>query len=335
MYETFFGLKSIPFTVMPDPRFAYRSLGHRMAEGRMRFAADYKAGLAVLTGPVGSGKTTVANMLMGDWGGDPTKSVAYLPTADDRGRAAFLKRIMDGFGIESTARNYGANRTVLEQFLLDEHKAGRHAVLVIDEAQKIHPENFDTLVDLTNFQTATEKFITIILIAQDNFANKLRTKDAFTSRIAFTGHLDPLSFEDFQGMIAHRLGVAGATIKEKPAKGRQDALPNLTAYLTDEALVEVYHITKGVPRDVCMFLSTLFLDAFVIDTKPIVKDQVCNTLKEMSRLKKWPVATDAPTSLLEGTSNPQETPSKPRRAPKATTTPTKETSIRETKENSV
>ena len=262
----------------------------------MRFAADYKAGLAVLTGPVGSGKTTTANMLMTDWEDDPTKSVAYLPTADDRGRAAFLKRVMDGFGIESTARNYGANRSVLERFLLEEHKAGRHAVLVIDEAQKIHPENFDTLVDLTNFQTATEKFLTIILIAQDNFANKLRTKDAFTSRIAFTGHLDPLSFDDFQGMIAHRLTVAGAKIKNKPAKGVDEPMPNLIPFLTDEALVEVYRITKGVPRDVCMFLSTLFLDAFVIDTKPVTKEQVAKTLTEMSRLKKWPVASSVGTT---------------------------------------
>ena len=296
MYEPFFGLKEIPFTVMPDPRFAFRSLGHKLAEGRMRFAADYKAGLAVLTGPVGSGKTTTANMLMTDWEDDPTKSVAYLPTADDRGRAAFLKRVMDGFGIESTARNYGANRSVLERFLLEEHKAGRHAVLVIDEAQKIHPENFDTLVDLTNFQTATEKFLTIILIAQDNFSNKLRTKDAFTSRIAFTGHLDPLSFDDFQGMIAHRLVVSGAKLKNKAPKGQDEAMPNLSAFLTDEALVEVYRITKGVPRDVCMFLSTLFLDAFVLDSKPITQEQVTKTLTEMARLKKWPVASTTVTS---------------------------------------
>ncbi len=296
MYESFFGLKEIPFTVMPDPRFAYRSLGHKLAEGRMRFAADYKAGLAVLTGPVGSGKTTTANMLINDWDGDPTKAVAYLPTADDRGRAAFLKRVMDGFGIQQSARNYAANRSILETFLLEAHKAGRHAVLVIDEAQKIHPENFDTIVDLTNFQTATEKFITIILIAQDNFANKLRTKDAFTSRIAFTGHLDPLSFDDFQGMIAHRLTVAGAKLKNKPAKGTADSMPNLTAFLTDDALVEVYRITKGVPRDVCMFLSTLFLDAFVIDSKPITKEQVSNTLMEMARLKKWPVAASVGTT---------------------------------------
>jgi general secretion pathway protein A len=294
MYEEFFGLREMPFSVMPDPRFAYRSLGHKVAEARMRFAADYKAGLAVLTGPVGCGKTTIANMLVADWADDGAKSVAYLPTADDRGRAAFLRRIMDGFGAqpERTFRNYADNRDALERFLLDEHNAGRHAVLVIDEAQKIHPDNFDTLTDLTNFQTATEKFVTVILFAQDNFANKLRAKDAFTSRIAFTGHLDPLSFDDMQGMIAHRLTVAGARVPTRPPKRGEvpdDPLPDLSAFLTDEAVVEVFKITKGVPRDVCIFLSALFLDGYVRDQKPVPIDLVHATLTEMSRMKKWPV----------------------------------------------
>jgi type II secretory pathway predicted ATPase ExeA len=84
MYEEYFGLKEIPFSVMPDPRYAYRSLGHKIAEGKMRFAADHKSGLAVLTGPIGAGKTTIANMLVADWEEDPDKTVAYIPTADDR-----------------------------------------------------------------------------------------------------------------------------------------------------------------------------------------------------------------------------------------------------------
>jgi general secretion pathway protein A len=286
VYESYYGLTEMPFSVMPDPRYAYRSLGHKLAEGRMRFAADYKSGLAVLTGPVGCGKTTIANMLVQDWSQDQTKAVAYLPTADDRGRAAFLKRVMDGYGLASNARNYAANRTAFETFLLGEQEAGRHPVLVIDEAQKIHPDNLDTIVDMTNFQTADAKFITVILFAQDNFANKLRGKDAFTSRIAYIGHLDPFVFEDMQGMIAHRLRVGGANVSVLPS---DEERPNLSPWLTPEALVEIYRITKGVPRDVCIFLSALFLDAYVADEKPIPVDLVTRTLADMSRLKKWPV----------------------------------------------
>lgn len=236
--------------------------------------------------------TTIANMLVADWADDTSKRVAYLPTADDRGRSAFIRRVMDGFGVttERAFRNYADNRDALERFLLDEHEAGRHAVLVIDEAQKIHPDNFDTLTDLTNFQTATEKFLTIILFAQDNFSNKLRLKDAFTSRIAFTGHLDPLSPEDLRGMIAYRLTVGGAQIRtRRPARKGEEPAPDLSPFLTDDALVEVFKITKGVPRDVCIFLSALFLDAYVRDEKPVGCETVKATLAEMSRMKKWPV----------------------------------------------
>jgi len=299
MYEEYFGLKEMPFSVMPDPRYAYRSLGHKLAEGRMRFAADYKSGLAVLTGPIGCGKTTIANMLVADWSEDAAKTVAYLPTADDRGKAAFIKRVMDGFGVQSERnyRNYADNRAVLERFLLEEHKAGRHAILVIDEGQKIHPDNLDTLTDMTNFQTATDKFLTIILFAQDNFANKIRGKDAFTSRIAFTGHLDPLSFDDMRGMIAHRLRIGGAKVKDLPHPKGEESLPDLSPFLADDAVVEVFNITRGVPRDVCIFLGALFVDSFVTDTKPITRALVQGTLVEMSRLKKWPVEVSVPVAV--------------------------------------
>lgn len=302
MYEEFFGLREMPFSVMPDPRFAYRSLGHRLAEGRMRFAADYKSGLAVLTGPVGAGKTTIANKLVADWSEDGTKTVAYLPTAEDRGRASFLKRVMDGFGVAQPnppKRNYGDNRAIFERFLLDEHRAGRHPVLVIDEAQNIHTDNIDTLTDLTNFQTATDKFLTVILFGQDNFGNKLRGKDAFSSRIAFTGHLDPLSFDDMRGMIAHRLRIGGAAVADLPAGPDGEPLPDLSPFLTDDALPELFNITKGVPRDVCIFLGSLFVDSYIRDEKPVTLEMVRATLEEMKRLKKWPVKVDPPKPLTE------------------------------------
>lgn len=292
MYEQFYGLRELPFSVMPNPRFAFRSLGHKMAEGRMRFAADHHSGLAVLTGPVGSGKTTVANMLINDWEDDPSKIVAYLPTAEERGRAAFLRMILNGFGVDTTARNYSVIRGHMETFLLDQYKAGKHAVLVLDEAQRIHSDNFDTLTDLTNFQTATEKFLTIILFAQDNLVNKLRLKDAFCSRIAFTGHLDPLSYDDTVGMIAHRLTTAGATVPEREVKQgrRKELLPDLRPYLTDEAMIEIYKITKGVPRDVCVFLSALFLDGYLRNERPLDIALVRSSFEEMRKMKKWPVS---------------------------------------------
>ena len=84
MYEAFYGLREMPFSVMPDPRYAYRSLNHKIAEGRMRFAADYQSGLAVLTGPVGCGKTTCANITSHKSVGNHSDSRAYCHSSRDQ-----------------------------------------------------------------------------------------------------------------------------------------------------------------------------------------------------------------------------------------------------------
>jgi general secretion pathway protein A len=291
MYEPFFGLKEMPFSVLPDPRYAYPSMSHRLAEGKMRFAADYEEGLAVASGPVGSGKTTLANKLVAHWSQDSKKTVAFLPYAADRGRAAFLKGIMGGFGVDDVGRSYATNRKAFELFLIDQRKAGRHVVLVIDEGQDIYSENLDTIVDLTNFRTATAQFITVIIFAQDNFKNKLRTagREAFNSRIAQYAHLDPLDPSDMHRMIAHRLTIGGASV---PSPTDPDTLPDISSWITEDALVELYRITKGIPRDVCIFLNSLFLSAYLLHERPIRAATVLKTLSDLSNVKKWPVALE-------------------------------------------
>lgn len=320
MYEDFYGLREMPFSVNPDPRFAYKSLGHQLAQGKMQFAADYKAGLAVLVGPVGCGKTSLANQLVATWSEDNAKTVAFLTTAEDRSRPAFLKLILEGFGFsgDDLKRNYGDNRKILQSFLLTEREAGRHPILVIDEGQRIHSDNIDTLTDLTNFQLPTEKLITIILFAQDNFPNKIRTKDAFRSRIAFTGTLDPFSPEDTLGMIAHRLEVAGATLPHKS----KTSPPDISSWLTKEALVELYKITAGVARDVCVLLSEAFLRGYMLDTRPLTAADLLATHSELNDTKQWPPKTEKEKS-------PEVKPAPP--ADKLATKPTPRTGARKSK----
>ena len=240
----------------------------------MRYAADQKRGLAVLTGPVGSGKTTIANQLQVTWDGDPTKSVAFLPSATVRLPAAFLRLVLEGFGIPPT-RTEADNRRFLERFLLDEYAAGRHPILLLDEGQNVSARNIDTISDLTNFQTARTKLITVVMLAQDNLPNKLERKEAFRSRIAVVGHLDPLSFEDTCGMIGHRLAAAGG-----------GPLPQ---YFEEPTLMEVYNVTRGVPRDICILCDALFVNGYVRDQRMMTVALVERTVSEMHREKRWPV----------------------------------------------
>ena len=244
----------------------------------MRYAADQKRGLAVLTGPVGSGKTTCANQLQLTWDEDKAKTVGFLPSASVRTPAAFLRLVLEAFGQQPT-RTASDNRRFLELFLMNEYKEGRHPILLLDEGQNISPENIDTIADLTNFQTARTKLITVVMLAQDNLANKLERKEAFRSRIAVIGHLDPLSFEDMCGMISHRLVTAGGAA-------------DLSKYFEQPALIEVYNTTKGIPRDICILCDACFVNGYVRDQRVISAALVERTVGEMSREKKWPIQVE-------------------------------------------
>jgi general secretion pathway protein A len=266
VYLEFFGLTEAPFSVQPDPKFAYPSQEHKIAIAKMRYAADQKRGLAVLTGPVGAGKTTVANQLLVTWEEDKTKNVAFLPAASMRTPAAFLRAVLEAFDQKPT-RTAADNQRFLELFLLSEYKEGRHCVLLLDEGQNVSPDNIDTIAELTNFQTAKSKLITL--------PNKLERKEAFRSRIAVVGHLDPLSFEDMCGMIAHRLKTAGG---EKVNK-----------YFNEEALHEIYATTRGIPRDICVLCDACMVNSYVNDQRIANAALVEKSVAEMAREKRWPV----------------------------------------------
>jgi general secretion pathway protein A len=185
----------------------------------------------------------------------------------------FLRSVSEGFGL-IPVRVAGDNQKLIERFLLDEYKAGRHPILLIDEAQNVHPDNIDVMSNLSNFQTAEDKLITIVLLAQDNFPNKLSRKDAFRSRIAVVSNLDPLTPDDMTAMIDHRVKTAGGTGAESLFDAR--------------ALIEIYNISKGIPRDVCVLCDAALVNAFVRAEKAITPGIVSATYAEMVRAKKWP-----------------------------------------------
>jgi len=274
IYEEFYGLQETPFSVQPDPRYLFASAEHKVAVAKMRYAADQKRGLAVLTGPVGSGKPTIANLLQMTWDSDPTKRVGFLPGANVRLPAAFLRLVLEAYGQEA-ARTEADNRRLLERFLLDEYTAERHPILLLDEGQNVAAKNIDTIADLTNFQTAQTKLITVIMLAQDNLPRKLATKEAFRSRIAVVGHLDPLNLEEMREMIAFRITTAGGG--------------SIESYFEEEALWEVHNITKGIPRDICVLCDALFVNGYVRDQRMMTLPLVHRTLSEMAREKRWPV----------------------------------------------
>jgi general secretion pathway protein A len=113
------------------------------------------------------------------------------------------------------------------------------------------------------------------MLAQDNLPNKLERKEAFRSRIAVVGHLDPLSFEDMCGMISHRITTAGGG--------------SLKDYFDEGALHEVYAVTKGIPRDICVLCDACLVNGYVTNQPIADAALVEHSTNEMAREKRWPV----------------------------------------------
>lgn len=299
MYLDHYGLTELPFTTTPNPRFAYPSMSSRLASGKMRFAIQHAAGLALTLGPSGAGKSTLLQALLSTYGNDPTKTVAHLPAFAERGRAAAVKSIMGAYGQPATTRrSYTDNMKHLQSFLVSEASAGRHCVLLVDEAQTIHPDILDVISDLINFRTAETTFVTAVLFGLPSFTNKLRlpSLDSFRSRIAYACNLEPLGPDETAAMIAHRLRVAGADIEDSVASGRT---PDISRWFSPDAITAIYAATKGTPRDVCVLCATSLLEAYILGEDAVTAEVVQHTVDSLKVVKRWPVPDNVTNEELD------------------------------------
>jgi general secretion pathway protein A len=233
MYCDFFGLSEKPFTITPNPHFIYLSGNHREAYGRLMYGIDSCAGFIVMTGEVGTGKTTVLRTLLTRL--DPSNYVSALIFNPCVSGEQLLASICREFDIPAPEQE---NISLLDQFnrfLLDQHAAGRIVVLVIDEAQNLAPEVLEQLRMISNLETEQNKLIQIILAGQPELNGVLGRHDLrqLNQRIAVRCQLTPLSFRDTGEYISHRLKVSGCRIPQLFSRG---------------AVRKIYRFSRGIPR---------------------------------------------------------------------------------------
>ncbi len=248
MYKEYFGLKETPFSIAPDPRYLYMSEGHREALAHLEYGLRGDGGFVLLTGEVGTGKTTVCRCLLG--GVPDNLNVAFI--LNPRVNAEeLLACVCDELGIAYPEGNRSVKVLVdrINEFLIASHAQGRRTVLIIEEAQNLSFDVLEQLRLLTNLETNERKLMQIIMVGQPELGDMLGCPELrqLAQRITARYHLGPLSGEEVADYVSHRLSVAGRIGELFPAS----------------ALRRLFRLTGGIPRLINVVCDRALLGSYV------------------------------------------------------------------------
>ncbi len=270
MYTKFFGLTEKPFAITPDPRYLFMSEQHSEALAHLIYGISESGGFIQLTGEVGTGKTTLVRTVLGRLPAEVDVALILNPQLTS---LEFLIAICEELSTPPPEDKRSAKSLVdtLNRHLLAAHARGRRTILLVDEAQNLSPDVLEQLRLLTNLETAKQKLLQIILIAQPELRDMLARDDLrqLAQRVTGRYHLEPLSREESGQYIDHRLKVAGA----------------LGEVFDDAAKQEVFNLSGGVPRIINVICDRAMLGAYSRETRKIGKKLVERAAAEVSGQK--------------------------------------------------
>jgi general secretion pathway protein A len=261
MYKDYFGLREHPFSIAPDPRYLYMSEGHREALAHLLYGIGDGGGFILLTGEVGTGKTTVCRCLLEQV--PPDTDVAFIlnpPLTVDE----LLAAVCDELGIRYPEGNRSAKVFVdlINRYLLDAHARGRKTVLILEEAQNLGVELLEQVRLLTNLETNRRKLLQIIMLGQPELRALLQRPDMrqLSQRITARYHLGALCRRETEAYVSHRLAVAGTEEK----------------LFSVSALNGLHRLSGGIPRLINLICDRTLLGAYcegrrVIDGRTVSK----------------------------------------------------------------
>ncbi len=246
MYETFYNFERKPFSILPDPGFLFLSAQHRRALHMLEYGLLDQAGFCVVTGEVGSGKTTLVRQLLHQL--DEEITVGLVSNTKCDSFEELFRWILFGFELEYRNRDKVELYDTFVDFLIGQYKSGNRAALIIDEAQHLDPDCLEQLRMLSNVNTEQGQLLQIVLVGQPDLWNLLRRPELqqFTQRISLDYYLGPLDLADTIRYVRHRLAVAGGDLEtfERNTYERicseTSGIPRLINLLCDTALVYGY-----------------------------------------------------------------------------------------------
>jgi type II secretory pathway predicted ATPase ExeA len=253
MYKSFFGMRACPFGSSPDPRFLYVMPQIRETLACLQYGIAARKGFVVMTGEVGTGKTTLLKTVLSRFDSDRVSTAfVFNPRLDVLDLFEF---VLTDFGITPIARTKSAMLIQLNRWLVERFRNNGVCVIVIDEAQNLSGELLEEVRLLTNLETSSEKLVQIVLAGQPELEEKLRDPSVrqLRQRVWMWCKTRSLTSQETEAYIGQRLQAAGATDR----------------VLTDDAVHLVHAYSKGVPRLINLICEHALISAYVEQVKPV------------------------------------------------------------------
>ncbi|WP_371195041.1 XrtA/PEP-CTERM system-associated ATPase [Glaciecola sp. SC05] len=265
MYESYYGLNSKPFQLTPDPEFFFASKLHKRAMSYLQYGLSQAEGFIVITGDIGTGKTTIANSLLNNIEEDIYAAQIVTPKLSPD---ELVKMVASKFNLPAEGRSKSDLLESIQTFLQQLNASGRRALLLVDEAQNLPLETIEELRMLSNFQLNGKPLLQSFLLGQAELQPILRAPnmEQFRQRIVASCHLTPLSSDEMREYIEHRLHHAGYD-KE--------------SLISSEAYDAIYQFTNGVPRKVNTLMDRILLYGYLEELENFELEAASQVIEEV------------------------------------------------------
>ncbi|MCK5093016.1 MAG: AAA family ATPase [Gammaproteobacteria bacterium] len=266
MYESFYGLKERPFSLLPDPTFLYRGKKHHMALTMLEYGLLNQAGITVITGEVGSGKTMIIRKILNQL---DESMVVGLISNTHKSFGELLQRVLLAFDLEYKGKEKVALYHEFEKFVINTYAQGRKTVLMIDEAQNLAPETLEELRMLSNINADKDQVLQLVLVGQPELRATLRRSvlRQFSQRVTSSYHIEELDRDETRQYIQHRIDVAGG----KPG------------LFQDSACDLIWKYSHGTPRVINTICDMAMVFGYAEQKHTIGLDIIAEVIREKQK----------------------------------------------------
>lgn len=291
MYEAFYGLRNKPFSLLPDPEFLFHSKKHQMALTLLEYGLMNQASFSVITGDIGTGKTTLIRQLLSQM---DRNMVVGLITNTHPSFGELLQWILLAFNLECGSKDKVEMYKTFMDFVIKQYAANRRTVLIVDEAQNMGPQALEELRMLSNVNSEKDQVLQVILAGQPGLRDNLRDPrlEQFAQRISVDYNLEPLNAEETREYIRHRLNIAGGS-------------PDI---FDDEACAAVFRYSGGIPRLVNLLCDTALVYGYAEQTLRIGAQLIEDVARDKQQSKIVPLRQQAHEVAGDQNNQPPEQP---------------------------